>query len=430
MARFLFSTLPSLGCVQPNRVLIGALVARGHEVLWHTGAEHAALVRGLGARFAPYREALSYADLPPQPDPGERGRSAVSTMMRRLYVDRARGVLADLRPLVEDFQPDAVVTDRHCLGVRILREQGGPPWAIVNETSLIGACRDDPPSATAAPDRSAAARLRNRAVNWSVRRLALRTLNAAYRDLRRDLGLRPDGRAVLDDIMSPYLFLQPTSPAFEYPRPVCPRQIHLIGPLLSEATGGPFDPPDWWADLDGDRPVVHLTQGTTQLDTGQLVRPGLRALAGSDYLVVVTVPDADAPPDLPSNARFARYVPYQELLPRVDVAVTNGGYNGAHLTLANGVPMVAAGTNADQPENCARIAWTGAGVWLDDPTPERLRAAVDRVLGDPSYRANARRVQADFARHRAPETGSRLLERLAATGRPVLRDTAALTAAT
>jgi UDP:flavonoid glycosyltransferase YjiC (YdhE family) len=351
-------------------------------------------------------------------------------MMRRLYVERAPGLLADLRPLVDGFQPDVVVTDRHCLGVRFLHEQGGPPWAIVNETSLIGACPSDPPRTGAPQPSSAPGRLRNRALNRGVRRLALRSLNHAYRDLRRSVGLRDDGLPLLDAIMSPFLFLQPTSPAFEYPREVCPRQIHLTGPMMSQRAHGPFEPPAWWDELDGDRPVVHLTQGTTQLDTDQLVRPGLEALAGGDHLVVVTVPDADAPPDLPPNARFARYIPYQELLPRVDVAISNGGYNGAHLTLANGVPMVAAGVNADQPENCARIAWTGAGIWLERPTPAGLRTAVDRVLADPAYRANAQRVAADFARHRGPDNGARLLERLVATGEPVLRPTASLTAAT
>ena len=53
--------------------------------------------------------------------------------------------------------------------------------------------------------------------------------------------------------------------------------------------------------------------------------------------------------------------------------------------------------------------------------PGKIRAAVRSVLDNPLYRQNARRIQADYARHNAPQATAALLERLAATGRPVLR---------
>jgi hypothetical protein len=51
-----------------------------------------------------------------------------------------------------------------------------------------------------------------------------------------------------------------------------------------------------------------------------------------------------------------------------------------------------------------------------------VRAAVQDVLANPRFRQNAQRIQADYARHNAPEEAAALLERLAATGRPVLRE--------
>ena len=36
---------------------------------------------------------------------------------------------------------------------------------------------------------------------------------------------------------------------------------------------------------------------------------------------------------LPANARAAEFLPYDELLPLVDVMVTNGGFGGVHFAL-------------------------------------------------------------------------------------------------
>jgi UDP:flavonoid glycosyltransferase YjiC (YdhE family) len=50
------------------------------------------------------------------------------------------------------------------------------------------------------------------------------------------------------------------------------------------------------------------------------------------------------------------------------------------------------------------------------PTPDAVRAAVRRVLAEPSFRAAAERVRADMAPHDAGREGAALLERLAETG--------------
>jgi UDP:flavonoid glycosyltransferase YjiC (YdhE family) len=129
------------------------------------------------------------------------------------------------------------------------------------------------------------------------------------------------------------------------------------------------------------------------------------------------------PNALPANARVEPFIPFGALLPHVDVMITNGGYGGVQFALAHGVPLVVAGTSEEKPEIAARIAWSGAGINLKTrmPTPEQIRSAVRTLLLNPTHRHNAERIRADYARHNAPEEAALLLERLAATGRPVLR---------
>jgi UDP:flavonoid glycosyltransferase YjiC (YdhE family) len=105
----------------------------------------------------------------------------------------------------------------------------------------------------------------------------------------------------------------------------------------------------------------------------------------------------------------------------VSVYVTNGGYGGVQYALAAGVPIVAAGTTEDKAEVGNRVAYSGVGRNLRTatPTPEHVRGAVRALLDDPSYRTAAGRVALDLAGHDAAAESADLLERLAATGRPV-----------
>jgi UDP:flavonoid glycosyltransferase YjiC (YdhE family) len=88
-------------------------------------------------------------------------------------------------------------------------------------------------------------------------------------------------------------------------------------------------------------------------------------------------------------------------------------------SLQAGVPVILIPTEWDKPDVAQRVVATGAGLRIapSECTPRRLRAAVERVLGDPSFRANARRLAAAFGRYRGPDQAARLLEDLATRAR-------------
>ena len=172
-----------------------------------------------------------------------------------------------------------------------------------------------------------------------------------------------------------------------YPRSDAPPQLHFIGPL--SATGSQAPLPPWWDELDGTKPVVHVTQGTVaNADYRQLIAPTLKALAGDDVLVVVSTGGRPVGtlPSLPPNARAAAFLPYDELLPRTAVYVTNGGYGGVQYALRHGVPIVATGGKEDKPEVGARVAWSGVGrrIRSEHPSPAALRTAIPRRIESPA----------------------------------------------
>ena len=107
----------------------------------------------------------------------------------------------------------------------------------------------------------------------------------------------------------------------------------------------------------------------------------------------------DTLPPLPANARAATYLPYDELLPRTAVYVTNGGYGGVQYALRYGVPIVATGGKEDKPEVGARVAWSGVGrrIRSERPSPRALRRDILAVLNQSHHRQASRRVAADMS---------------------------------
>jgi UDP:flavonoid glycosyltransferase YjiC (YdhE family) len=162
--------------------------------------------------------------------------------------------------------------------------------------------------------------------------------------------------------------------------------------------------------------VVLVTQGTlANTDLSQLVGPTLTALAAEDMTIIATTggPAVETiPVPLPANARAAVFVPFDRLLSKVSVMVTNGGYGAVNHALSLGVPLVIAGDTEEKPEIAARVAWAGAGINLENarPSEEQIRDAVQATLTEGRYRDAARALAEDFARYNALETITSALE--------------------
>ncbi|NJN49109.1 MAG: hypothetical protein HC805_04100 [Alkalinema sp. RL_2_19] len=115
--------------------------------------------------------------------------------------------------------------------------------------------------------------------------------------------------------------------------------------------------------------------------------PTIQALAGEDVDVIVTTGEIQLELDVvPENVQIVDFVPYTELLPHVDVMVTNGGFNGVQTALAYGVPIVAAGRTEEKPEVCARVAWSGwaSTANVSGPNQRRLNVPYSRYCSTPN----------------------------------------------
>ena len=408
MSSYLITCTPAHGHVMPLLQIARHLIARGDDVRFLTSPRYADRVRAAGAQFLP---------LPPEADidlddadgafpdrRGLRGPAAIRFDITNLFIRPGAAQLRAVRTELAAGHIDAVLTEPLFIGAALLSRlprEDRPPVVALGIFPLGSKSRDTAPFGLGAtPIPGPFGRLRNAVLTAVAERGIFGSVQREADELcRREVGV-PLGGFVLDWAARADALVQFTVPGFEYPRSDLPAHVHFAGALPAPASTAGV--PAWWSELDGSRPVVHVTQGTiANSDLGQLVLPTIEGLADSDALVVVSTggrPRSALPADLPANVRIAEYLPYDRLLPLVDVVVTNGGYGGAQQALGHGVPLVVAGQTEDKVEVCARVGWSGAGINLktNRPTAAQVARAVERVRTDASFRTRARELAAEF----------------------------------
>jgi MGT family glycosyltransferase len=408
MARILIATTPALGHVMPLVPVATALAERGHDVCWYTASKYRTRVEESGARFAGYRLARNIDDARLDEEFPERARlrglAQLKHDMKHLFIDQAPDQLADIREILQSFPAQVVMHDAAMLGALLFHEQSGPPSLAFGVLPMMTSSADVAPFGLGlGPSTTLFRRARNQLLHWFLQRVAFRDVQSHWNAMRARLQLGPTGWW-LNHATRATFYLQPSVPSFEYPRRDLPRNVQFIGMIPPGQARG-LAPPPFWDELDGSRPMVHVTQGTVANAAPDLIAPTLEALAEEDVLVVVSTGNRPVEQlklgPLPRNARIAPFLSYADLLPKTSVMVTNGGYGGVQMALSNGVPLVVAGESEDKPEVAARVAWCGAGLDLKTgkPKSKAVRAAVRTLLDDPRYRARARALASEYRRY-------------------------------
>jgi UDP:flavonoid glycosyltransferase YjiC (YdhE family) len=319
-----------------------------------------------------------------------------------------------LQRVLRDFPADVIVGDDIFFGVlpMLLGPRASRPSIALCGTSFLHCRREDgaphflglAPATTQAQRReyAAIAREHDNLVNQPISRQLNRHLE--------DLGVGPLSSSLLDSVVElADAYMQLTVPSFEFPR-VIPASVHFVGALPIIPNQAPL--PSWADELDGSRKIVLATQGTVaNHDFDLLVGPTQARANEPDLLVVVTAggrPVEAIPNPIPSNARLASYLPFEWVLPKVDVFVSNGGYASINQALSFGIPLVVAGLTEDKADVNARVAWSGVGIDLatNQPSPQMLREAIRTVLDKKDYRLRASMMAKEFA---AIDTRSEIL---------------------
>jgi MGT family glycosyltransferase len=434
LARFLVTCWPFIGHLYPQISVAHALRDRGHEVAFYTHESTRPVVESERFGLFPFvrvderrwERIHALEAQVPATQPKHRTLSVAMRAYRDMLADSIPEQVTDLRPIITSWRPDVLITDPALWGpILVLWEVTGIPVALL--TQMIGSMipgPDAPPWGPGLPaPRTFGTRLLARVAQLGVDVVAHNMRHHVNR-IRAQYGLRPMGCSVNAFTGHLPLYLIPSVPELDYNRRDQPPNVHYIGPCVWTRPAG-MAAPVWLDELPADRPWVHATEGTAQYQEPFLLRAVVQGLAGLPVEVILTTGQFSRDPaalgldPLPPNVHVERWISHDDLLPRCAVLVTTGGAATVLASLKAGVPLVVVPTFWDKSDNAQRVAEAGVGLRLAPRhcTPDRVRAAVMRLLKEPKFRENAQLMAHRLAQTPGPLGAAELLECLAKKAR-------------
>ncbi|GGE88517.1 glycosyltransferase [Mycetocola zhadangensis] len=406
MAEIMVAVMPFAGHVAPVLAVVSEFVARGHTVRVYTGAAYADRFAQAGAHGVLWNDAPDFdehdlAATFPQLR-GRKGPRQTLANLEHLFIRTGAAQHRDLMRAWEERPWQLLVADSLSCGTALVAESTPAPWATFSLVPLTTPSPDLPPAGLGIrPGVGHLGRARDAALRGAFSLLG-RGLHRAWNETRASAGLVSTTTRFDSAWVSPTLTCVAGLASLDFPRSDLPDTTHYVGTVRTTIPTLPRRPP-WWPDVESaTTPIVHVTQGTLNVDPNDLLRPAMIGLADAPVLVVAATGPAAQPMagfKIPSNARVAGFLNYDELLPRTSVMITNGGWGGVLAALSHGIPLIVAGGDIDKPEIAARIAYNGVGIDLrtGTPTPEAIAAAYRKLTSSPSFHAAAGRVADELA---------------------------------
>jgi UDP:flavonoid glycosyltransferase YjiC (YdhE family) len=390
--RLLVAAFGDPGHAFPAIALARELGRRGHEVLVETWERWREPVEADGLAFTGAQEYTVYP--PPGPDTpdGQTAAAAARALAR----------------LMEEFEPDLVVSDILTLAPTLAAEVAGVPHAtLIPHVYPVQQPGMPMYSLGLRPPRTAVGRIGWRATG-PLLAMGLRRGRDELNEIRARLGLGPIER--FHGGISELLAIVATFPQLEYPRE-WPGHVHVTGPLFFELPGERVELPE------GDAPLVLVAPSTSQDPECELLRLALEGLAEEPVRVLATTNRhrPERPIEVPENATVVDWMLYSQAMPAADVVICHGGHGTVARSLAAGTPLLVCPSVGDMGENAARVVWSGAGLSVPRRllSPRSIRLATRRLLGEEQFRAKAREIAAWSDTHDGAAAAANLVEEAA-----------------
>lgn len=395
---YLFVTWDGGGNVPPIFGIARRLIERGHEIRILTEPCLRESVTAIGARFVPFSRYFVREDCAKDLMGDWQPKTPIGALRRNFdnVVFGPAPIVADeTRRAIEAERPDVVVVDHLMPGALVAAEAAGIPRVVLFHTPEFLPGPGKPASGSGfMPRRDFIGRARDGLFNQAFLKM-LGAYVSRFGQMHREFGLPPVNSAA--DLVEHYhradrrLIL--TSEAFDFPIDPRPANTRYVGPVL--------DDPEWsgewqnpWAGHDS-RPLVVASLSSTfqnQRDTLQRI---ITALGTVRVRGLVTVGPAMRGEqfDAPANVVVVPVAPHSRVFPEAAAVISHGGLGTVMRSLANSVPVLCLPMGRDQNDNAARVVARGAGLRLSPSAkPERIAAAIQRLIDEPDFRANARHL--------------------------------------
>ena len=422
MASFLFAAQPSIGHLTPMLTIAKQMRAEGHTIVFVCSAPAKAtnIITISGFRLLNVRPSISTLGFFLLPFTS----GYVETFMAvKLFFSGLYHYARTLGQVLDELQPDAVVSDFAFPGACLAAESRDTPYIVIYHAGLCFKGTGIPPFGSGLPIGEAWGR-KGKSYRFMSDFLE-RSMNRTLDRTRRRLGLQPMEKGGLISILSPWLTLVLTAEAIEMPRFPLPLTTFFIGPCFADqqnirASDFPFD------QLSKDKPKIYISLGTVFNKRPKIFSKIIKALADGRCQLIVSAGSAFAKlrsQRIPSNVLLFESVPQVEVLSHVDVVISHGGNNTVNETLAAGKPLLVMPVGGEQGDNASRVVYLGAGLRtnVDKSTPQEIIDKVNRLIEEPSLRQRTEEIAKALSLMQGPVTAARFIERIVKTRQPIVR---------
>ncbi len=413
--KILFANVPVDGHFNPLTSFAVYLKSKGHDVRWYAGDGFKQKLEKLGIQRYPFVKAkeinqFNIDEFFPQRVKLKAGVPKLKFDLKYFFVYRAPEYYADISDIYKEFPFEVLIADAAFTGSALVQNKLKVPVVSIGIFPLMQTSKDLAPYGLGlAPDNSAGGRFKQRIMRFVARNLLFRESRDEFNKIMTEHGVKKYDEILFDiPVHHSDLFLQSGVPGFEYSRSDMSETVKFVGAMRTAKDPDRKSEAPAWLDRLRGRKVVLVSQGTMEPDHNKLIVPALEALKGTDHLVLVATGyhgtealRAGYPQD---NIIIEDFMDFDLIMPQADVYVTNGGYGGTLLAIEHALPMVCAGVNEGKNEICTRIGYFNIGIDLktEQPKPDQIKAAVDKVLADNGYKNNVGRLRDEFAGYDAP----------------------------
>ncbi|MEJ1237072.1 glycosyltransferase [Chryseolinea sp. T2] len=408
--KILLACIPADGHFNPLTGIASYLKAQGHDVRWYTQDYYADKLARMGIHHYPFKRAVQYNQENMDLVFAERLR--YTNQIKRLNFDlehsflrRAPEFFADISEINASFSFDVLIADVMFTAIPLVSQILKKPVISIGVMPLVETSKDLGPAGLGmTPSTTRLGRLKQDYFRWLTDNVLFSKSHKLFRDILAGYGLMVKGNTMDYLIRSSTFMLQSGTPGFEYNRSDLGKNIRFIGPLLPLAKGRQPQSDLRERSKRYSRTIL-VTQGTIEKDPEKLIVPVIEAYKGTRTLVIVTTGGSktrELRDRFPyTNVVIEDYIPFEHVLPFTNVFITNGGYGGVMLGIKHGAPMVVGGVHEGKLEITARVGYFKLGIDLKTETPDsiQIKAAVEMIAKDPTYKLNVMKLAAEFSKY-------------------------------
>ena len=371
-------SLGAFGHVNPTLSPVTELVKRGIRVTYFTTEDFRKVVEPTGAKFVPVPSWMA-SNAPQNENKGDGDGDSVAAVVPFLFLNEAGAYIDTVLEVLRDDRPDAILHDFAGIAGTMAADILKVPNIMIytsypsNDTYSVAESFSGIPADH--PLRIAADQIADGYVaKYGCRKMTVKEIFDGHGDL---------------NLVMMQKRLVPNNESFD-------DSFVFTGVQIGKrSTFGSWTAPD------NGRPLLYSSLGTAFNNWPEYYPILFDAVRDLDINVFAALGaiDPESLTDIPENVELGKMVPQLDILSQASVFITHAGMGGTGEAIYYGVPMIAIPQMDEQAITARQIEKNGLGVaFLDKAaiTSEALKAAIEKLLADPSYRATAQDFSQDM----------------------------------